>query len=85
MATFDNLKIILEILRNGGLYGSDPLALSICQYENIQFNKTCYHVAYSQADVDELLTSKAVSNIIVLWKRHDGLTKTGRQLLAQQN
>lgn len=83
MASIHSIDIISTMLQNNGIFPGDPGALEINQYETA-WGDTCYHVAYTHADVLSLQISPAVGNIVLLWSRQQGLTNRGRELLLRQ-
>ena len=82
MATI-NLEITLELLKNDGRYGDDPIPEAIYAYTN-NWEQEAYSICYNVSAVESLQTSPHVFNPFILWSKESGLSEDGKTLLARE-
>lgn len=75
-------KLAIELMKNGGRYGDDPMPFAIYRYENAMFGGTNYSVCYKPSDVTRLVRSPAVEDPALLWVCYGGLTDEGKVEIA---
>jgi hypothetical protein len=69
MPSIDSKDIIDKIIANNGHYSDDPRAFAIHQYTT-RWGGQCYHVAYSQRELDRLFDyDSAAINPVLIWDR----------------
>ncbi len=82
MSTFNIARIVRDLVRAGGVFSSDPQAIHISSYVNVN-GVTVYHVAYTEQQIGALLSCSApfVRDVKVLWTLDGGVTLEGQKFL----
>ena len=83
MATFESREIICEMLRNEGVYPGDPQDAIIYQYQGLS-GENLFAVFWNTI-FDDMWSSPYVTNPVVLWDKHTGLTYAGRSVLEDSS
>lgn len=82
MSTIDSRDIILEMLRNDGVYMTDPQMDEIWAYHN-DWGKQVYKLIYGKIGTAEFLSSPFVHSPMRLWSKEGGLREYAKTLFPE--
>lgn len=80
--TYESKDIIVEMLKNNGVYPGDPQMAMIYSYQGLG-NEPLYAVFAHEAH-DDMEVSPYVRGYKLLWSRTSGITKDGKEFLHAQ-
>ena len=79
--TFESQDIIVEMLKNDGIYPGDPEPSSIWAHKHAVTGKQLFAVFMREIDND-IHESPFVSDPVLLWHNRVGLTDIGRKMIT---
>lgn len=82
MSTISSREIILEMLKNNGIYMTDPQMDEIWLYQN-DWGQPAYKLIYGGISSKEFLSSPYVHSPARLWSKEYGLTEYAKTLFPE--